>query len=313
MTKEKFLGTTPITKIKFDKFCEEYMEKYAKVNKRSWSRDQISIAHLNGFFDDKTLNEIATRDVENYKAHRQTFVGNSTINREMACLKCMFNLAVKWGYAKDNPVRGVSFFKENNQRVRFLEPQERKRLLAFCPPHLKPIVIMALNTGLRKSEILNLTWSDIDFERRLIHVRQSKSGESRYIPMNNFLTETLQDVTKRLDSPYIFCDESGKPYKSVKKSFNNALKKAGIKDFVFHDLRHCYGSYLTMAGVDITTVKELMGHKTITMTLRYSHLSPSHKQAAVDKLQNYMDGGMDDSREEVATYKQHGKLGQAAV
>jgi|SRR3989339_21132 len=313
VVKENLYGRPAISKVKLEEFGKEYLEKYAKVNKRSWGRDRISIAHLNKFFDGKSLSEITPKDIESYKVHRQTSVGKTTINRELACLKCMFNQSIKWGYMKENPVRSVSLFKENNQRVRYLEPQERDRLLAYCPAHLKPIVITALNTGLRRSELLNLTWADIDFDRHLIRVRQSKTGEPRYIPINNLLTETLQDVTKRINSPYIFGDESGTPYKSVRKSFDNALKKAGIKDFHFHDLRHCFASYLIMAGVDLRTVQELMGHKTITMTLRYTHLSPSHKQAAVNKLEGFMNGEKGYFRGENATQEQHRNVVQAVV
>lgn len=311
--KEIISGVSTMSKIKFKDFGKEYLEKYAKVNKRSWLRDEISIAHLDEFFNGKSLSEITPKDVESYKAHRQTAVGNTTINRELACLKCAFNQAIKWGYVKENPVRSVKLFKENNQRVRFLEPQERDRLLAYCPSHLKPIVITALNTGLRRGELLNLTWADVDFDRCIIRVSQSKSGEPRYIPMNNFLTETLQNVTKRVNSPYLFGDESGTPYKSVKKSFNTAVKRAGIKDFHFHDLRHCFASYLIMSNVDLRTVQELMGHKGITMTLRYSHLSPAHKQSAVDKLEDFMTGEKRRFTDENATNMQHRKPVAEAV
>jgi site-specific recombinase XerD len=123
--------------------------------------------------------------------------------------------------------------------------------------------------------------------------------------MNKILTTTLQKIIKHIDSPYVLCNEDGERYKSVKKAFNNAVRRAGIKDFHFHDLRHTFPSNLVMAGVDIKTVQELMGHKTIAMTLRYSHLSLSHKQSAVDKLERCIDGLEANLADAVTTYKQH--------
>jgi integrase len=114
---------------------------------------------------------------------------------------------------------------------------------------------------------------------------QTKNGERREIPINKTLEATLQGMVRRLDVPYLFYDRvTGKPLQNVKRSFNTALRKAKIRDFRFHDLRHCFASHLVMAGVDLTTVKDLLGHKSITMTLRYAHLAPSHKVNAVNVL-----------------------------
>ncbi|MFA5794515.1 MAG: site-specific integrase [Candidatus Brocadiia bacterium] len=306
LTREKLSGRPAMANIKFREFAEEYIEKYAKVNKKSWGRDKYSIDHLNKVFGDKSLCEISSRDIEIYKGDRAAVVKKSTTNRELACMKCIFNVAIKWEYVNDNPVRRVSLFKENNQRVRYLEKNELVRLLAFSAPHLKPIIIMALNTGLRLSEVLSLTWADIDLQRRLIKVMVTKNNEPRYIPITNRLMDMLQVVPKRLDIPYLFVNEKGVPYKSVGTSFDNAVRRAGIKDFHFHDLRHTFASYLTMSGAGLRTVQELLGHKTITMTVRYSHLSPEHKQAAVDKMGEFMAWDHAANKaENKATYMQH--------
>lgn len=137
---------------------------------------------------------------------------------------------------------------------------------------------------MRKSEILNLKWIDIDFKRNLLYLIETKNGERRYVPINDTVKRTLIKVLKRPESPYVFCNESGKPYANVRTSFDTALKRAGIKDFRFHDLRHTFASHLIMLGIDLRTVQVLMGHKTIEMTLRYSHLSPDHKSRAVEIL-----------------------------
>ena len=122
----------------------------------------------------------------------------------------------------------------------------------------------------------------------------TKNGERREIPINNTLRASLQSITRRIDVPYVFYDKTtGEPYRYIKRSFNTACRRAGIRDFRFHDLRHTFASHLVMAGVDITTVKELLGHKSLTMTLRYAHLAPSHKVKAVGVLDGVINGGVE--------------------
>ena len=148
-------------------------------------------------------------------------------------------------------------------------------------------MITALNSGMRKQEILTLKWDQVDLKHGFILLDRTKNGERREIPINNALKTTLQSIVRRLDVPYVFVSPiNGKPYRAVKRSFYTACRPAGIRDFHFHDLRHCFASHLVMAGVDLATVRELLGHKTLGMTLRYAHLAPSHKVRAVDMLDN---------------------------
>ncbi len=150
--------------------------------------------------------------------------------------------------------------------------------------HLKPIIILAVNTGMRRGEIFNLKWSYVDLKKRFIEVIKSKNGEKRVIPINKTLLEVLHRLPRRIDSPYVFPGKKGKKRTDCKKSFRTAMRKAEIEDFCFHDLRHTFASHLVMAGVPLLTVAELLGHKSIEMTKRYSHLSPNHKAAAVRVL-----------------------------
>ncbi len=182
--------------------------------------------------------------------------------------------------------RQVKLLEENNRRLRFLSKEECKALITSCDPHLKPIVIMALNTGCRKGEILSLEWDKhIDLRHGFITLDRTKNGERKEIPINDTLRQTLQGLTRRLDVPYAFYDHgTGRPYRDIKRSFKTALRRSGIKDFKFHDLRHTFASHLVMAGVDLTTVSKLLGHKDIKMTLRYAHLAPAHMVKAVDIL-----------------------------
>lgn len=244
---------------------------------------------LLGRYRKMTLNRFNTYMLEQFQSERLK-KGNkpATVNRLLAVISHMFTKAVEWDMMSKEVSASirVKMLPENNRRLRFLSKEECQTLVDNCDSHLKPIAITAMNTGCRKSEILNLRWDEhIDLKHGFILLDITKNGERREIPINATLRNVLQSLTKRLDIPCVFYDSTtGKPFKDVKKSFATACRKSGIKDFHFHDLRHTFASHLVMAGVDITTVKELLGHKEIKMTLRYAHLAPSHKVKAVDVL-----------------------------
>ncbi len=291
IAENKFLDIKREQKTKFEDFADEYVEIYLKPNNRSWRKAEAhNIKRLKSYFGGKYLYEITPLLVEKFKIQRSKEVSPATTNRALTCLRSMFNRAIAWGkFQGANPVKGVKFFKENNARLRYLEKEEIARLLKYCRGHLKPIVILALNTGMRKGEILNLKWRDIDFTRGIIYLLRTKNNERREIPMNEAVKTALIRVKKHPESPYVFCGKDGKPFTEVRTSFFTALKKADIINFRFHDLRHTFASHLAMSGVDLNTVRELMGHKSLEMTLRYSHLSPDHKKRAVDILGRRMD------------------------
>ncbi|MHC4307275.1 MAG: site-specific integrase [Planctomycetota bacterium] len=191
-------------------------------------------------------------------------------------------------------VRKVKNLSENNQRLRYLSKEECQELINSCNKrdndlkpitHLKPIVITALNTGMRKEEILSLKWDNIDLKHGFILLDKTKNGDRREIPINGTLRRTLKGLTRHIKEPYVFYEpKTGKRYKNVKRSFATACRRAKLIDFHFHDMRHTFASHLVMSGVDLTTVSKLLGHKDIKMTLRYSHLAPAHMKKAVDML-----------------------------
>ncbi len=170
------------------------------------------------------------------------------------------------------------------KRTRFLNEQEMRTLISNCNEYLKPLVIVTLNTGMRRGEINKLRWSDVNFVTNAIYLKDTKNGESREIPMNEQVRTILEHLPRHSTSDYVFHKKDGSCYTDVKRSFFTALVKSGIKDFRFHDLRHTFASHLVMRGVDLNTVRELLGHKSMAMTIRYSHLSQQHKQRAVDVL-----------------------------
>ncbi|MDD5269766.1 MAG: site-specific integrase [Candidatus Omnitrophica bacterium] len=289
IVENKYLDIKKEHKVKFEELATSYLELYAKVNKKSWHSDTGRIGALSKHFAGKYLNEITPMAIERYKAARTKEVSRATVNRDLACLKCMFTNAIKWGKASENPVKKVKLFKENNKRLRYLEKEEITKLLSNCPEHLKPIVILALNTGMRKGEILDLKWQDLDMQRGIIYLLDTKNSDKREIPLNEQAMVALVKIKKHSDSPYVFCNKEGEPYGDIKKSFFTACTKSGIINFRFHDLRHTFASHLAMAGVDLNTIRELLGHKSLEMTLRYSHLSPDHKKRAVGVLDGQMD------------------------
>lgn len=200
----------------------------------------------------------------------------------------MFNVARReWKWIKENPAADLSFSIGNsNARDRWLSLDEEQRLLSAAtnPNWLRSLLVTALHTGMRRGEILNLQWQDIDFQRKLLTVHKSKNGEKRSIP----LSSTLSDVFKGIKVLNI----SGKVFSisviSLRAAFDMTLGKAGMKDFHFHDLRHTFATRLVQAGVDFYRVKELLGHKTINMTMRYAHHYPESLRSSIDVLdRNY--------------------------
>jgi integrase len=271
----------------FRELATEYL-KWAE-RQRSFRSKKGFVLQLVEVFSSLPLRKISTKVIEQFQTERiQKGNKPATVNRLIATLKHMFTKAVEWDMVEEEAlrrVRKVKLLEENNKRLRYLSKEEYQELINACEPHLRPIVITALNTGMRKSEILSLKWEQVDLKHGFILLDKTKNNERREIPINNTLRETLTSITRRLDIPYVFYDpKTGKPYQNVKRSFHTALRRAKIHDFKFHDLRHTFASHLVMAGVDLTTVKELLGHKSLTMTLRYAHLAPSHKVKAVDIL-----------------------------
>ena len=273
----------------FEKLVEQYLE-YSKVNKRhkSYLRDITSTNALLTFFKGNYLTEIHPFLIERYKKKRLTKVKPASLNRELACLKNMFTKAKSWNLARDNPVREVKLLKEEKKDVTILLPEKEVELLnELKPKYAKAMVITALNSGMREREIFDLLKDNVDFKNRIIHVTHTKNWEIRDIPMNEKLTKVLKGfIDEGLeDSPYVFTNpKTGKPYTSIKTTFNNAVKKIGLKGFRFHDLRHTWCSRMCELGVDEATIMEIGGWKTRSMINRYSHPSTDHKREALEKL-----------------------------
>lgn len=262
-----------------ERYSAEYLPK-----KKHKTRDLTIIAHLRGFFEGDL------RSIENtigrYEAHRNDAgISPATIVKELGLLRRMCNLAIRWRWLKTNPVALIEMPRVNNSRVRYLKPEELKNLMATLPAWLRPIVTLARHTGLRRGNLLELTWEQVDLKTRQLFIPQTKSGEPLGLPLNETAAKLLYEL-RHLRGPYVFCDERGEPWglHQTSVAFRRAVKRAGITHFKFHDLRHDFASRLVQGGVDIYRVKDLLGHKDLRMTTRYAHLSPENLRDAVNVL-----------------------------
>ncbi len=280
----KFFETNRKEVHTLQEIANDFLE-YSRNNKRSYDRDLGIVSTLISFFGDRKLEEITPISIEQFKGKRLDDGRKpGTVNRELAALKCMFNWAIKNEKTSVNPMKKVRMMQENNTRLRYLSREESQKLLEHCTEQIRPIVITALLTGMRRGEILGLKWEDVNPGQGIIALKHTKSGKTRYIPISSELMKVLDRCRSTSDGEHVFCNSDRLPYKYIDSLFQNIVKRSGIKDFHFHDLRHTAASYLVMAGVDLVTVKEILGHATLDMTLRYSHLSPVHKKDAVEKL-----------------------------
>jgi integrase len=184
---------------------------------------------------------------------------------------------VEWGWLQDNPARLIKKLKGEKARMRFLNREETYHLIDCSDSDLKPVIITAVSTGMRRGEIFNLRWKDVDFENGFIKVEKTKNKERRDVPIDAHLSETLKGLTEsRKKGDFVFLQENGSPLtdRFMRDHFQRAKEKAGIKDFRFHDLRHTAASLFASGGCDIMSLKNLLGHKSIVMTQRYAHLMP---------------------------------------
>jgi integrase len=215
----------------------------------------------------------------------------STVNRYVAALSHALSTAKRqWEWLADNPISNVQKFKEPRGRLRFLSDAERDRLMTACkeerskPLHL--IVVLAISTGARKNELLTLKWDDVDMDRHRITVQETKNGERRPLFLSGLallLIASHADAYRRRGG-YVFPAHGGKHPVDIEVEFRRAMKRAGIQDFRFHDLRHTAASYMAMNGASLTEIGEILGHKTATVTKRYAHLTTQHSADVVARM-----------------------------
>lgn len=215
----------------------------------------------------------------------------STANRYLAALSEAYNIAVKeWCWLQENPVLKISRLKENKAKERFLEKEEVACLLSICQksksPHLYPVVLFALATGARRGEILGLKWEDVDFVRSIAIFRDTKNGETRSVSLGKSILECLKEQrTRRLVfSQFVFPNADGAAPADIRTAWDNAIEESGLKGVCFHTLRHTAASHLTMGGSSSLEIAAILGHKTLSMVKRYSHLTVASTTRALNKM-----------------------------
>jgi len=205
----------------------------------------------------------------------------ATVNRYLAALSHPFTIAVtEWHWLDSNPVTKVRKLKEPRGRIRFLSDDERARLLEACKAEsesLHRVVVLALSTGMRKGELENLKWQDIDIKQKRITLKKTKNEDVRAVPLTGYALELLSNIKVRPLRGYAFTE-------SVRYAWERARRAAVIDDLVFHDLRHSAASYLAMNGATLVEIAEILGHKSLAMTKRYSHLTQSHVSIVVERM-----------------------------
>ena len=303
-----------------ESFVDERYREWAEANMKSARETLRKLASFYPVVKGKKLAEITAWLIEKHRVSRLKDITAVTANRELASLKAALGKAVEWGLLKENPIQKVKQTKEDSSaRVRYLTDQESKRLrdaldgrerrrrkqrddfnvwrrergykpfpdYAHFTDHLRPMVLLALNSGMRRGELFNLKWPDIDLATRMVTVigRTAKTGQTRHIPMNDEAYGVMCRWREQSTGDgYVFPSHDGGRMDNISTSWERLIKDAKIRNFRFHDCRHDFASKLVMAGVDLNTVRELLGHSDIKMTLRYAHLAPEHKAAAVAKL-----------------------------
>ena len=283
---------------KFAEFAARYLD-YSRTNKSAYAVERYYIPNtLTPFFGKCRLNELTPLTVEKYKQRRlEAGLKKSSINREIGLLKSMVNTAVKWQLVDANSTRDAKLFKLDDPPVeRVLSYEEEAKLLAACDlpelqcraPHLKPIIMVALYTGLRRGEILRLRWAHIDFDNVVLTVQKSKTkaGQGRQVSLNSALRELLLVLHEGATNEWVFPSPKNprEHIGDVKNSFRRPVKISAIPHITFHQLRHTFCSRLADAGVPVAVIQDLAGHASIIMTRRYMHPANELKIKAVELL-----------------------------
>jgi len=268
------------------------MEEHSARNKapKSHKRGKSLRDHLVKFFDDLTLLEVTPSLIADYKVkRRKEGAAPSTINMEMSLMNHAFNLAIKeWEWVKENPVKMVSREKVNNLIERWLTLEEEEKLLNSSPKWLQEIILFAINTGFRLSEILDLKWPQVDLLKKTVTILVQKNKGKDTLPLCEGALEILKDRAKnrRDETELVFhtrnCTRIAA--QNLEEAFYSALRKSGIEKLRFHDLRHTFATRLVQAGVDLYTVQKLGRWKNISMIMRYAHHCPESLRAGVGVL-----------------------------
>lgn len=277
----------------------EYSKSNLKVTSHQADRRVAGRWLQEDLFRNKHLDEITPAHIERYKQQRASdfsassmhpapqVVSKRLVDFEVGRLKRLFNLCIEMGLCRSNPALKIKLFKADVRRTRYLTEEEEGRLISHATPALVPIIKFALHTGMRKGEILNLTWGEVDLTNKvvLLPAAKTKARRARYIPLNQPALDALAAGGFNPDrNALVFANARGRRRDNLHHAWRRAVVSAGIEDFRFHDLRHTFASRLVMKGKDLAVIRELLGHQDFSMTLRYAHLAKGRLAEAVQCL-----------------------------
>jgi integrase len=287
--RHRMFGFTEPGKESFTALAKRYLRhQEARLDPKSYQRTEAIVRlHLEPFFN-FPVSGIRRIDVQRYVTHRSGNVSPYSVQKETNVLKHMLSLAVEWEIIPFNPAQGVKTPRVPAGRVRYLQPTELRAVLDAAPAWLQPIIALAVTTGMRRSEIFKLRWLDCDLDRRRLMLPQTKNGDGRFVYLNQSALFVMRSFEERRGRPtdHVLDGCTGG---QASVAFRRVLKRVGIEDFRWHDLRHTAASWLRMSGADTHTVGELLGQKDPRMAARYQHLSPAFLSAAVDLLDPVFD------------------------
>jgi integrase len=279
-------------KIRFASIAKSYLSDHSKPNKKTYRSDISRLKVLIPYFGDFYITEINSSHVAEYKKirlqqkakTRNGLISPTTVNKEVKLLKNILKKAAKWKGVGIEEIE-LDLAKEM-PRERILTRREIRLLVDNAKPPLKHAIVIALNTGMRRGEILNLEWMNVNLEDYFITItaREAKSKRIRRIPVNRSLRELLLKLSlERNGNRYVFqSPRTGQPYSSMQKSWEGLLKRTGIEEMRFHDLRHTFASHFLMNGGDLYTLKEILGHRELNTTARYLTITTAHKAKAME-------------------------------
>lgn len=288
--------TTESKKRTLGELIDRYIKEILPTKPKSMNSQGRQLRWWKEALGIRTLAEVTPVLLSDTRTKLQEGREPATVVRYMAALSHAFTVAVnEWQWLDDNPMRKVRRPKEPRGRVRFLDDEERARLLEHCKassyPHLYTLVVLALSTGMRQGEMLALTWPDIDLTRGRLILHETKNGTRRAVPLVGHAKELLGQMAKvrRLDTNLVFYSLANpKQPVYLRGPWDIAVTAAELKDFRFHDLRHTAASYLAMNGASLTEIAEILGHKTLQMVQRYAHLSEQHTSKVLNSMNEKM-------------------------
>lgn len=294
VARERWLGPAPAES---DRLVHDLTREYlVRVTPRksldSQRRDQVVFDHLPKEWGTLLLRELTPKMIDEYMSDRLQTVCFATISKELGILKSAYRYAIRWGWVNSNPLAGMLLNQEGEGRLRWLTREEESRLLRTCAPWLQDLVIVGLDTGLRRANLVGLQreWLYYDGTVLIIPRRHIKSKKSAVtIPLTTRAAKIIQAHCEGSISPYVFTRQNGKPHTpgAVSTAFIRSARHAGFPDVSLHTLRHTFVSRLVHVGRPLAEVAALAGHRDIRMTLRYGHLAPKHLEASIQALESY--------------------------